>query len=69
MCGKEIKAKGDNQRTNSDELLDEHIVDQINNFELSQMTISQGGQLEEMKFQGDRPSDPSTLQKLEEATK
>ena len=44
-CGK-IKVKGDN----SDELLDEHIVDQINNFEYSQMTISQGRPSEEMKF-------------------
>lgn len=32
--------KGDNQNSNSDELLDGHIVDQINNFELSQMTVS-----------------------------
>ena len=48
MCGKEIKAKVDKE--NSDELLDEHVVDQINNFELSQMTISQGRPSEEMKF-------------------
>ena len=50
-CGKEIKVKGDNQNSNSgDELLDDHIVDQINNFELSQMTVSYGRPSEDIKF-------------------